>query len=188
MTRRGILLLSLIIISAIALNASGDGKKIFLEVQGAIMLPSDGNFKDIYGSTVVYPRVKAAYKFGEHIYAFFGCGPFNITGETPILKEESNSKQKICLISAGYEGDISESLQFRFEAGGANFTYEEKAFGESVDGSKLGLYLGSSIVYNFSNSFFVSFNFGYMGASDKIEGVSIKLGGIHTGIGIGFRI
>ena len=188
MTKRGIILLILIIMFAIILNASGEGKKIFLEVQGIVMFPSDSNFKDIYGSTVIYPRVKAAYKFGDHIYAFFGCGPFTITGETPVLKEESKSKQKICLIAAGYEGDVSGKLQFRVEVGGANFTYEEKAFGEIIDGSKFGIYLGGSIVYNFSRTFFATFNLGFMGASDKIEGISIKLGGAHTGIGIGFRI
>lgn len=188
MAKRGVLLLSLFVMFAIVLNASGDGKKMFIEVQGAVMLPSDGDFKDIYGSSVIYPRVKAAYKFGDHIYAFFGCGPFNITGETPVLKEESKSKQKICQIAAGYEGDISDKMQFRLEAGGANFTYEEEAFGESVDGSKFGIYLGGSMVYNFSKSFFATFNLGYMGASDKIGEVSIKLGGVHTGIGIGFRI
>lgn len=188
MTKRGIILLILIIVFSFVLNASDDGKKIFLEVQGMAMFPSDGNFKDIYGSSVIYPRVKAAYKFGDHIYAVFGCGPFTITGETPVLKEESKSKQKICLVAAGYEGDISEKIQFRLEAGGANFTYKEEAFGESVDGSKFGIYIGGSIVYNFSKSFFATFNLGFMGASDKIEGISIKLGGAHTGIGIGFRI
>ena len=188
MEKRGILLLSLLVMFAIALSASGDGKKMFLEVQGAVMLPSDGDFKDIYGSSVIYPRVKAAYKFGDHIYAFFGCGLLNITGETPVLKEESKSKQKICQIAAGYEGDISDKMQFRLEAGGVNFIYEEEAFGESVDGSKLGIYLGGSIVYNLSKSFFVTFNLGYLGASDEIGEVRIKLGGVHTGIGIGFRI
>ena len=188
MTKRGILLLILLVTFAIVLNASGDGKKMFFELQGALMLPSDADFKDIYGSSVIYPRVKAAYKFGDHIYAFFGCGPFNITGETPVLKEKSKSKQKICQIGAGYEGDISDKMQFRLEAGGANFTYEEEAFGESIDGSKFGIYLGGSMVYNFSKSFFATFNLGFMSASDKIEGVNIKLGGVHTGIGIGVRI
>lgn len=174
--------------TAIVLNASGDGKKMFFEIQGAVMLPTDGDFKEIYSSSVIYPRVKAAYKFGEHIYAFFGCGLFTITGETPVLKEESSSKQKICQIAAGYEGDISDKLQFRLEAGGANFTYEEEAFGESVDGSRFGIYLGGSMVYNFSKSFFATLNLGFMGASDKIEGIDIKLGGVHTGIGIGVRL
>ncbi len=188
MRNRGIILLSLVLIFSVVLNAGGNDKKLFFEVQGAIMLPSDSDFKDIYSSSVIYPRVKAAYKFGDHIYAFFGCGLFNITGETPVLNEESKSKQKICQMAAGYEGDLSDKLQFRVEAGGANFDYEEEAFGEIVEGTKFGIYLGSSLVYNFSDTFFASFNLGYMGASDKINDVSIKLGGIHTGFGIGFRL
>ncbi len=187
MNKRGIFCILIIIVFSLTLTA-GNGKKIFIEVQGAVMLPSDGYFKDIYSSNVIYPRVKTAYKFSEHFYAFFGCGLFNITGETPVLKEESKSKQKICQIAVGYEGDLSDKFQYRVEAGGANFDYKEEAFGESVDGTKFGIYLGGSIVYNFSNTFFATFNLGYMGASDKIEDMNIKLGGIHTGIGIGLRI
>lgn len=189
MKQKGILILVVLFITASVLpGASGGGKKMFVEIQGAFMLPSDGDFKDIYGSTVIYPRGKAGYKFGDHFYAFFGCGFFSITGETPVLKEESKSKQKICQIGCGYEGDISEQLQFRLEAGGANFSYDEEAFGETVDGSKFGIYLGGSLVYNISNTFFATFNLGYMGASDEVGGIDIKLGGVHTGIGIGFRL
>ena len=188
MKNRVIILLSVVLMFTIVLNAGESEKKLFFEIQGAVMLPSDGDFKDIYGSSVIYPRVKAAYKFGDHFYGFFGCGLFNITGETLVLKEESKSKQKICLIAAGYEGDISDKLQFRVEAGGANFDYKEEAFGEIVENTKFGIYLGSSIVYNFSDTFFATLNLGYMGASDKINDVNIKLGGIHTGFGIGFRI
>lgn len=188
MKKSGILLIGLFLMFAIVLNAGTGGKKLFFEVQGMVMLPADGGFKDIYGSSVIYPRVKAAYKFGEHFYAFFGCGIFNITGETPVLKEESKSKQKLCQIGAGYEGDLSDKIQFRVEAGGVNFDYSEEAFGEVVDGTKFGVFVGGSFVYNFSDTVFATFNLGYMGASDKIEGVDIKLGGIHTGIGIGVRI
>lgn len=189
MKQKGILILAVLFITASILPAaSGSGKKMFVEIQGAVMLPSDSDFKDIYGSSVLYPRAKAGYKFGDHFYAFFGCGLFSISGETPVLKEESKSKQKICQIACGYEGDISDQFQFRLEAGGAIFNYEEEAFGEAVDGSKFGIYLGGSLVYNFSDTFFATFNMGYMGAADEVGGIDIKLGGVHTGIGIGFRL
>jgi len=187
--QKGILILAVIFITASLLPpASGSGKKMFVEIQGAVMLPSDGDFKEIYGSTVIYPRGKAGYKFGDHFYAFFGCGVFTVNGETPILREESQSKQRICQIACGYEGNISDQLQFRLEAGGANFNYKEEAFGETVEGSKIGIYLGGSLVYNLSDTFFATFNLGYMGASDEVEGMDINLGGIHTGIGFGFRL
>lgn len=188
MRKKGIILLVSVLMFAMVVNAETNDKKIFIEIQGMIMLPSDGGFKDIYGSSVIYPRGKAAYKFGDHLYAFFGCGLFNVTGETPVLKEESKSKQRICLFAAGYEGDLSDKMQFRIEAGGANLDYKEEAFGEIVEGAKIGIFLGGSFVYNFSDTFFATFNLGYIGASDKVEGVNIKLGGIHTGIGIGVRI
>ncbi len=187
MKEKGLLMLVFIIVFSFFLSAGLAEKKIFIEIQGNLVIPSDGNFKDIYGSSFIYPRAKAGYMFGSHIYGFFGCGVFEITGKTQVLKEESKSKQKICLFAAGYENDISENINYRIEAGISNFNYQEEVFGEKVEGSKIGLYLGSGLVYNISDTFFATFNLGYLGASDKIEGESIKLGGIHTGIGLGVR-
>ncbi len=187
MRKKVILYTIIVLLFSVILNAR-NGKKMFIEAQGMVMIPSDSKFKNIYGSTIIYPRFKAAYKFGNHFYVFFGCGILKVSGKTPTLKAKADSKHKICQIALGYEGDISKKIQFRLELGGANLNYSETAFGKTVDGSKIGLSVGGSIVYNFSNSFFTTFNIGYMGASDKVNDKNIKLGGIHTGIGIGVRI
>jgi len=187
MRKKVILYTIIVLLFSVILNAR-NGKKMFIEAQGMVVFPSDSRFKDIYGSTIIYPRFKAAYKFGNHFYAFFGCGVLKKSGETLVLKSKADSKQKICQIALGYEGDISKKMQFRLEIGGTNFNYSETAFNKTVEGAKLGVSLGGSVVYNFSNSFFSTFNIGYMGASDKVNDKNIKLGGIHTGIGIGIRI
>lgn len=188
MKRLLVLFLIIAILLPGILSGTESGKKMFVEFQGNMVFPSDGNFKDIYGTSAIYIRGKSGYKIIGDLYLFFGCGVLNITGETPILKEEAKAKQKICIFGAGYEGSISKKISYRLEGGGSNFSYTEEALDEKVTGSKLGIMVNGSIVFDFSDRFYADFSVGYIGASDSVEGVGIKLGGIHTALGIGIRI
>lgn len=163
-------------------------KKMFIEFQGNFMFPSDSGFKDIYGSSAFYIRGKSGYKIFDDFYLFFGCGIISKTGKTPALNLDAKAKQKICIFGAGYEGTISKKTSYRLEVGGANFSYDEEVLDETVSGSKLGFSINGSMVYDFSNTFFTTISLGFIGASDTIENISIKLGGIHTAIGFGIRI
>lgn len=182
------LIVILVVIFSVSLSGTESRKKMFIEFQGNMMFPSDSNFKNIYGSSAIYIRGKSGYKIFGDVYLFFGCGLLNKTGTTPVLKVDATTKQKICIIGAGYEGTFSGKFGYRLEAGGANFSYKEEALNETANGNKIGIMLNGSLVYDFSKTFFATFSLGYFGTSDTIEGVNIKLGGLHTSIGAGVRL
>jgi len=183
-----ILILVLTMVISTSVFATDSNKKMFVELQGNSMFPSDGNFKTIYGSSALYIRGKAGYKFIKDFYLFFGCGLLHKTGKTPLLKAEATSDQKICIFGAGYEGTVSGKLGYRLEAGGSNFSYKEEALDKSVSSSKLGIMLNGSIVYDFNSTIFTALSLGYFGASDTINNVDIKLGGLNIAFGFGIRI
>lgn len=57
-----------------------------------------------------------------------------------------------------------------------------------ASGSKLGFCVEGGISCNIGKHFYTYFSMGYLAASDTVESVDIKLGGIKAGIGMGFLL
>jgi len=176
-----------ILISTVLLWGTAGDKKLFVGVTGDFLSPSDGDYKEIYGSSVFYPGFEAGFLVVKNVYLKAGYEWFSKDGATPVLEEPSESYQKIITFGAGYLGSFSDTFGFRIEVGGASFSYEEKAFGETVDGSAFGFFLNGGVVYYLSDSFYLSGMLGYCSASDDVNGVDIKLGGVKLVLGLGIR-
>lgn len=58
---------------------------------------------------------------------------------------------------------------------------------EEVTDSAIGFRIDVGIVFNVNKNIFTDINIGYLYASDTIEKESIKIGGLKTGAGVGFR-
>lgn len=181
------LMLMVLISQFMAGSEQNEKNKFFFSIKGNFLSPSDNSYKDIYSSFVVYPGINAGFKVLKKIYIFFGYDYLKKKGKTPVLLEDAESTQNIFSLGAVYEGRLSNKFSYRVEAGGVSFSYKEEALGESASGSKIGIILNGGFVYNFGKKLFLSFLTGFTSASDKLEGINIKLGGFGSSIGIGLR-
>ncbi len=160
----------------------------YISLNGNALFPSDSAYKDVYGSTIIYPEIEAGYKIYKDLFVFGGFGFFSKEGKTTgDLQIDTKSKQNILSFGVGYDFDLSEQIDILIRAGIARIGYKEEAMEQEVKGNKTGILLGSDLVYKFGERFFTKATIGYMSAKDTIEEVDIKLGGFKVGIGIGLR-
>ena len=164
-------------------------EKFMVTAAGSFLMPSDKNYKEIYGKGKFYPEIKAGYKIYRDFYIWAGYGFFSARGTTiPTLNEEAESSQNFLSLGAGYSKKITNRLEYKLELGAFSVSYKEEAMEEKVTGSALGFRLEGGIVFDLIKTFFAEMTIGYLKASDTVEGISIKLGGFKIGIGFGVRI
>ncbi|MCP5052920.1 MAG: hypothetical protein GY940_37470 [bacterium] len=88
---------------------------------------------------------------------------------------------------------MSIHFGYKAEIGVFSAGYSENAFAldeeVEVTGSAIGVRIGGSVVYKITDRLFMEMSFGYLAAStyDSIEDISLKLGGLNGGIGLGIR-
>ena len=162
-------------------------ERFMVSVVGNYFVPADGGYKDIYGSSMFDPELKAGYKIFGDVYIWAGYGFFSRTGETKELKEEAKSTQHFLSAGAGYNGTISKRMGFNVELGLFNASYKEEAMDEAVTGSAMGFGVKGEILFGFGKGLFAKITLGYTRASDTIEEEDIKLGGFNSGIGVEVR-
>ena len=150
--------------------------------------PGDSGYRDIYGSTDFLPEIKVRAIVYKNFYLCIGVDYLKSKGETsPELREESRSIQTFSSLGAGIKYDINPKLGLRLEGGLLAVRYKEEALGTKISGSDFGLNFEGGLKYALIQGFFMDLSAGYLTASDEIEGVSIKLGGIKAGVGIGIE-
>lgn len=150
--------------------------------------PSDSGYREIYNSAEFLPEIKVGAIVYKNFYLWASVGYLQSTGETiPELSEETKSAQTFSSLGAGIKHELNAKLSIRLGAGLLAVRYKEEAFSGKVSGSEFGFIFDGGLQYSLVPGFFVDLSTGYLSASDKIEGVSIKLGGLKAGVGIGIE-
>lgn len=168
----------MLIVSAFCFGGQADkGSKCMAQVNGRFLFPSDGNYKDVYGSSVFYFGVRAGYRMAGNIYLWLGYDYVKKTGTTRVLEEEARSTQHFIGLGAGYRGDFSEKFGYRLQAVILFISYKEEALGETVSDSALGFDLEWNLVYYLIKRIYGLLALGYAYGSDDVDGVGIELGG-----------
>jgi hypothetical protein len=162
--------------------------KFFVSVTGHYRIPSEEKFDEVYGSGIFDPEIKAGYKFLRSFHVWTGYGLSSKNGASPVLKEPAKWKQQFISIGLGYNKNLSLHFAYQVELGIFYVSYREKALGEEVSGSALGLLrIGGAGIYKISNRLFTEISLAYLLASDTLNDINIKLGGLKAGIGLGLR-
>jgi hypothetical protein len=165
--------------------------KFFLTLTGNYMVPAQDNFSEIYGGGALSPGVKAGYKFYRSFYLWAGYEFLSKNGATPLFEEESKWKEAFLSGGIGYHGNMSAAFAYKLEIGLFSAAYTEEAFGEEVTGSGLGAGINGALVFKAGDRLFMEFFIGYITASDNIENdiedITLKLGGLRGGVGLGIR-
>lgn len=179
------LLIITLFLSSISVHAAN---RFTVTVSGNYLVPSDGNYKDIYGNEALYPEIKARYKIYRNFFIWAGYGFHSDKGTTiSTLNMDAESDQHFFSFGAGFQGRLSSPLEYKLEAGAVNFNYKEKAMGEEISGSVLGIRFEGGLAVNIVNPLFAEVSVGYTKASDTIDGLSIKFGGFKTAVGLGVK-
>jgi opacity protein-like surface antigen len=184
----GLFFLSTSLAFALPHREAKKAKKIFFEASINMLLPADGNFKDIYGSQHYFPGIKAGFLFSKGFYLWGGCGSFSGSGEIDIYgtKMEAKIKQRFISFGSGYHGSLTGKIGYHLEVGGVSFKYKEDAMEEKDSASSFGFTLSLGVSYNFSRLFFADIFATYMAGSNELVR-KVKIGGVITGIGFGIR-
>jgi len=163
------------------------GDKFMISFTGNYLNSADEGYKEIYGNGMFYPELNMGYRVYKNFYLWAGYGFLSKNGTTPVLKLETKSKQNYISFGAGYNGDFSNKFGYIVKLGVFNVNYKEKAMEEEVKDSAIGFRIDVGIIFNINKNIFTNLNIGYLYASDTIKKESIKIGGLKTGIGVGFR-
>jgi hypothetical protein len=149
--------------------------------------PADSSYRAIYGDHVFYPEAWAGVRVFRGLHVFAGYGWLTKNGLTPDLELEAKSTQRFLWAGIGYVGTVAQMVRFKFEAGAASIGYREEAMGLIVSGSRLGVRAGAGLLF-LSRTLFTGLDLGYLGASDTVEDVKIKLGGFKASVCVGVRL
>jgi len=156
-------------------------------IYGSILFPGDSGYKDVYGKSGFCPEIKVGYALSESLYLWAGYGFLYKKGETPVLKEEAKSRQHFLSLGAGYRGKLTAQLGYEADLGLMIVPYKEEAMGTSASGTAFGFRVDAGLTYVLTGPFFAAAKAGYLFASDKIEGETIKPGGFIAGLGLGVK-
>jgi hypothetical protein len=172
--------------SAVNFKAERDFKIFFL-VCGNYLRPAESGFSDIYGSGPIYPGVAGGYKFNRNWYIWGGYSFFSKKGKSAVLEKPSKWKQEYFSLGIGYYKNISIRVAGRVSVGAMVVRFSEEAFGDKVTANTFGVELEAAGIYKISQLLFTEITLGYLVASDTVEEISINLGGVRAGVGLGLR-
>ena len=168
---------------AAALNGAN---RFMISFTGNYMTSSDSVYRKVYGSGEFYPEFKAGVRIFNNFYGWAGYGFLSAEGQTyPDLGLETKARKKYLSAGIGYQG--MGKVTYRIDAGLLYVNWEEKTIDKLNKGSAIGFRFGAALVYNWTPTFFTEISSAYLIASDRIDYISLKLGGYIAGVGIGLR-
>jgi len=161
--------------------------KLFFLVSGNYLLPAESRFKDIYGSGPIYPGITGGYKFTRNWYIWGGYSFFSKNGKSAVLQKPSKWKQAYSSLGIGYYWDKTIRLAWRVGGSAMYVRFSEEAFGDKVTAETFGVGLEAAGIYKIGQHLFTEITLAYLYASNTVEEIEIKLGGLRAGIGLGLR-
>jgi opacity protein-like surface antigen len=180
-------ILALLFVLGVVAGGLKAGEKFSATLLGSLLIPADSGYKDVYGKSGFYPELKAGYALSDRFYLWAAYGFLGKKGETPVLKLEAKSNQHFLSLGAGYRGMLSGNLGYEAALGLMMVSYKEEAMETSASGTAFGFRADAGLTYALSGPVFAVAELGYLYASDKVEGETVKPGGFKAGLGLGLK-
>lgn len=178
----GFLILIVAIVSVLSFAETKDN--LILTGSMSMLLPADSDYCDIYGDSIVLPEFTANVKITGDWYAWAGYGFLEADGTTPVFGGEAKSSQDFFFLGAAYRLINSDDIRILLKLGLGGISYKEEALDTTVKESVIGFYADCDFYYNITEYFSLFVSAGYIGGSDTVNDVDIKLGGFKAGGGI----
>ena len=180
-------LLAAAIVAALVPMRLAAGDRFQVSLVASALFPADSGYKEVYGSSVFLPELKAAYSLFGSVYAWAGFGFLSADGQTPVLKEPAESRQGFLTAGVGGRVPLGGDWGLFGELGLALLSYSEEALGGTASGSALGAALNAGVRRDMGSRLFLVAQVGYAYGKKTVEHVALKLGGVKAGIGAGIR-
>ncbi len=164
--------------------AFAGGYKVSFE--GGWMGKQDSGFKDIYGNggIALGGMFEAGVLSNFSLYA--GYLHFGKEGETLTFGEKAETAQDYISFGMGYGKNIAPGLEFGIWGGGVYIKYTEKAIGEEIKDSCMGMSISTGLTYGIGK-FFLRGRLGYLYAKDTVNEVDVDFSGIQALLGAGIK-
>jgi hypothetical protein len=192
--------ISILIVTLLIVTYAGYGKDLSISLYGYSMPPSDSVYKDLYGSAF-YPEFRVEtgpFIYKKKVSLWGSLGYLASSGEVPGLDEGIKSSQFFIALGGGYKRGLSflmKPLAANVKLGLVYFNFKEDVVDMVVSDSALGFIGSLGLTYDIDKRFFVGFEFGFLSGSGTIapvdessQQVSVKLGGIKFGVGVGMKL
>jgi hypothetical protein len=166
----------------------GDMSRFFVLVDAGYLVSFDSDYKKIYGSGAIFPRVKAGFKIARNFYMWAGYGAVKGKGTIPEIETEASSAQNFLALGFKYTRNFSEKLGYKLEASVVRVSYSEKALDTEAKDSASGFGLEAGLTYPLGKRLFTEFYTGILYASDMVLNKKVLLGGFSAGLGLGVKI
>ncbi len=170
-----------------AFPLAGQGR-FMVSISGNVMAPADGNYKNVYGGTAIFPELKLSLKVVNDLYIWAGYGLVSKSGETVELGLEATSTQNYFSLGGGYNAVLSGNLELFLDLGAVFVSYSEETMGEKISDNAVGFRIDGSLLYTLGGGLLGGVNIGYMYATDTIYGLKIKIGGFKGGLTLAIRL
>ncbi len=183
--KRIVLIIIVFLVSTIILTA---GEKIYGELGVNLLLPSDSNYKEIYGNSVMMPDVEIGYVINEKISVYGGLGYISkrgtTVGELKVDTKTARSYLDFGIVCGIYN---SNKLSIKIKSGISYIMSKEEAMEEEVSSNTLGFRGELEGNYSINKNIFTGLKIGYIYGKDRVEDMDIKLGGVKIGLLLGYR-
>ena len=169
---------------------------------------NDNSFKENYGKKKYFPEGKIAFRISRNLYLWGSYGYFKSKygwenwSNKGVIEADVEGKNVLdkTIISGGigyYMGYLSrKEISLKFEIGLCRITHsikvteqfintKETLFTDTRKEGGWGIRTNIGFTYGFTKNLFVEATFAYLYATDKIEGVRLKLGGFRIALGVG---
>ncbi|MCX6581894.1 MAG: hypothetical protein NT166_17120 [Candidatus Aminicenantes bacterium] len=170
-----------------ARKKKGAGSRFFVMVDAGYMLSFDSNYKRIYGSGAIFPRVKAGFKIARNFYMWAGYSVLKGKGTIPEIETDADSAQNFLALGFKYTRDFTGKWGYKLEASTVRVSYSEKALDAEVKDSISGFGLEVGLTYPLGKRLFTEFYTGIQYASDLVFNKKVLLGGFSAGLGLGMK-
>ena len=177
--------LSIIIVSVVLLSGLAIAADFIVELKAHYLHPSEETFRDIYGGGVMYGG-EISIGVWRGLDVWFGGSYFSKTGELTFTKEET--KLKLYPLGGGVLYRLSEGVLSFYIGVGLNY-YQYRESNPLGDVSKGGLgYIGKIGSYvKVTGGLLIDLYVNYSYCMLKPADFKINIGGIETGVGIGYE-
>ncbi len=169
----------------ILFSTARSGNTFGISVIGNYMVPSDADYKTIYGEGMIYPELKIEFNVFKGFSLWLGYGYLTADGIIPILEDEAKSNQHHLSVGAGYTLKFFNFMGLKIQLASFNVYYSEKSVDIEETGMAFGYRADLGLMFYMGNHFFMGLSGGYMNASKTLYGRSVKFGGFKGGLEIG---
>jgi hypothetical protein len=158
----------------------------FMVTAGAnVFLPASGDYRRIFGRSVLMPEVKITCLVYRNFSLWGGFAWVAKQGTVEEVDETAKINQTFLSLGAGYAQKLSGKLRLRGELGLTYVSFREEALQRVQKGSGLGWKVGADLDYFIGKRLFVTLAAAYSKTGDETEAGKIDLGGAQAGAGIG---